>query len=319
MLCSGRRLLTLINDILDASSIRQGKLAVQAAPVDIADVAEEVARIHQLMARGAVVAPCCAAADADAGLRRLQASAYCACCLFLLLCASLRRLAGWLTPPCSFAGLRNSSVRRCLTTASSRRPAPQPQMKPGVSLVVDVQPNLPPVIGDRARIVQIAHNLLSNASKFTESGTVALRVREAPPGGGAAGGSASVSVELSVSDTGIGIPPDKLETVWEPFRQVDESITRRFGGNGLGLAIVRDLVLAQNGACGPPSCLRPAQRAARHGRLEEELLPPKTLLLRRVWFHSGFLKALLLRHSSLLLLLLLSFVWLLLVHRDCSC
>lgn len=51
VLCSGRRLLTLINDILDAASIRQGKLVVQSAPVDIAEVAQEVARIHQLMAR----------------------------------------------------------------------------------------------------------------------------------------------------------------------------------------------------------------------------------------------------------------------------
>lgn len=148
-------------------------------------------------------------------------------------------------------------------------------MKPGVDLKVDVPAHLPLVIGDRARIVQIAHNLLSNASKFTEAGSVTLRVRETAPapasdlrmlsdagGGGEGGGdnhhqqqsyppSTRSSIELSVTDTGIGVSADKLETVWEPFQQADETIAQRFGGNGLGLAIVRDLTLAQNGALRP--------------------------------------------------------------------
>ncbi len=90
--------------------------------------------------------------------------------------------------------------------------------------------------GDVTRIRQILQNLLSNAVKFTESGVVALAV-SAEDG----------VVRLRVTDTGIGIPSDKIDHLFDKFVQADTSTTRRFGGSGLGLAITRDLVRLMGG------------------------------------------------------------------------
>lgn len=92
------------------------------------------------------------------------------------------------------------------------------------------------VSADPARVRQIVFNLLSNAMKFTRHGEVALRTR-------VAGG----MIEILVSDSGIGIPAHKLDEIFEAFRQVDASTTRRFGGTGLGLAICRKLARAMGG------------------------------------------------------------------------
>jgi len=92
------------------------------------------------------------------------------------------------------------------------------------------------MLGDAARVRQIAFNLLSNALKFTREGCVGLRATVA------AGG-----LEIAVSDTGIGIPADKLDDVFESFRQADAATTREFGGTGLGLAICRNLARAMDG------------------------------------------------------------------------
>ncbi|MGN6620169.1 MAG: ATP-binding protein [Sphingomonas sp.] len=96
------------------------------------------------------------------------------------------------------------------------------------------------VIGDAARLRQVVFNLLSNALKFTESGRITLHGWTAHEPDGA-------RVRIDVSDTGIGIAPDKLEEVFESFRQADASTTRRFGGTGLGLAICRNLARAMEG------------------------------------------------------------------------
>jgi two-component system, sensor histidine kinase and response regulator len=103
------------------------------------------------------------------------------------------------------------------------------------ALVDDALPQL--VRGDRGRFRQVLLNLLSNAIKFTETGEVSVRVTPV--------GDASVCV--AVRDTGIGIAPDKIEALFEPFRQEDSSTTRRFGGTGLGLAISRQLVELMGG------------------------------------------------------------------------
>lgn len=92
------------------------------------------------------------------------------------------------------------------------------------------------VIGDSARIRQIVFNLLSNALKFTTAGEVRLTARRMADG-----------VAISVADSGIGIAPDKLEEIFEAFRQADTSTTRQFGGTGLGLAICRRLARAMGG------------------------------------------------------------------------
>ncbi len=97
------------------------------------------------------------------------------------------------------------------------------------------------IVGDAGRLRQVLLNLLSNAVKFTERGEVVVHVDSAPTGSG------SYRLEFAVRDTGIGIPPDRLDTLFDSFSQVDASTTRRYGGTGLGLAISKRLVELMNG------------------------------------------------------------------------
>jgi two-component system sensor histidine kinase BarA len=101
----------------------------------------------------------------------------------------------------------------------------------GVTLRVTVEPALPAAHVDALRLRQVVTNLVSNALKFTEEGEVVLSLRRAADGG----------LLLAVSDTGIGIPEERLEAIWKPFEQAEAGTTRRFGGTGLGLPIVRSL------------------------------------------------------------------------------
>ncbi|AQR75523.1 ATP-binding protein [Sphingomonas sp. LM7] len=96
------------------------------------------------------------------------------------------------------------------------------------------------IVSDAGRLRQIVFNLLSNAIKFTERGGVTLRAV-------AEGEGDTRRLRLIVSDTGIGIPPEKFEEVFESFRQVDAGTTRKFGGTGLGLTICRNLARALGG------------------------------------------------------------------------
>ncbi len=97
------------------------------------------------------------------------------------------------------------------------------------------------VIGDPVRLRQVLINLLSNAIKFTEKGEVLLAVKEE------AKKQDEVMLHFSVSDTGIGIPENKLEIIFDSFVQADGSMTRKFGGTGLGLAICRQFVELMGG------------------------------------------------------------------------
>ena len=100
-----------------------------------------------------------------------------------------------------------------------------------------VAPDLPPAHADRDRINQVMDNLIGNAVKFSpQGGTITLRVEDA-----------GEMLQASVSDTGIGIPEDQAERIFERFYQVDGSATRKFGGAGLGLAIVKRIVEAHGG------------------------------------------------------------------------
>jgi PAS domain S-box-containing protein len=98
--------------------------------------------------------------------------------------------------------------------------------------------------GDATRIRQVLANLIGNAIKFTEQGTIDVEAglaREPAPAG-------QHRIRVSVRDSGIGIPPEKLSRLFQPFSQVDASTNRRFGGSGLGLAISRRLVEMMGGA-----------------------------------------------------------------------
>ena len=116
-----------------------------------------------------------------------------------------------------------------------------------LELIVRVDPNLPAsVAGDVGRFRQVVTNLLGNAVKFTERGHVLVDV-----GGEVRDG--VVHLEVRVADTGIGIPADKLQSVFEKFAQVDGSSTRRHEGTGLGLAIAARLVDLMGGRIGVES------------------------------------------------------------------
>ena len=112
----------------------------------------------------------------------------------------------------------------------------------GLSLVCEIAPEAPRnLIGDPTRLRQVLLNLLGNALKFTESGEVALRVT--PDADATAPG----VLRFTISDTGIGIPDEKLGAVFERFTQADSSMTRRYGGSGLGLTISKRLVELMGG------------------------------------------------------------------------
>jgi PAS domain S-box-containing protein len=102
------------------------------------------------------------------------------------------------------------------------------------------------LVGDAARLRQILLNLLNNAVKFTEWGEVVMTIDAEPLDQGDGPGT-RYRVHFAVRDTGIGIPPERLETLFESFTQLDASTTRRYGGTGLGLAISRRLTEAMGG------------------------------------------------------------------------
>ena len=107
-----------------------------------------------------------------------------------------------------------------------------------VALKVDIRAALPPIRADEQQVRRVLTNLLSNAIKFTPAGgTITLAARENDEGG----------LEMTVSDTGIGIPADKLDKVLEPFEQIENSFTRTRAGTGLGLPLVKAMVEIHGG------------------------------------------------------------------------
>jgi PAS domain S-box-containing protein len=130
--------------------------------------------------------------------------------------------------PLDPAGLADEALRFVRQQAERR----------SVALLREVPAGLPLLLGDRRAIRQVLINLLSNAVKFTEPGGRVVLSAEAGDGG----------LSLRVSDTGIGIAPDALARIFEPFRQGDERLSRAFQGTGLGLAISRSLMDLHGGA-----------------------------------------------------------------------
>ena len=132
------------------------------------------------------------------------------------------------------------SLRECLGTAAAAL-ARNAERK-GLQFTFEVSSGVPDeLIGDPLRLRQVLLNLLNNAIKFTTSGAIEMRTaiydrRDE-----------TVTVHFSVRDTGIGIPSDKLDLIFEAFSQADSTISRKFGGTGLGLAISSRLVALMGG------------------------------------------------------------------------
>lgn len=176
------------------------------------------------------------------------------------------------------AGLGEQTVELWAEAATAKR----------LSLVCEVDPELPRrVLGDETRVRQIIMNLVSNALKFTESGSVRL-VLQAAPGADGDGG-----VEIFVIDSGLGMTAAQVAGLFRPFAQAEASTAKRYGGTGLGLAICRNLATMMGGDIsvesepGRGSTFRvwlplPAVEADDHGEAaapEPEALPPLRILV----------------------------------------
>lgn len=171
------------------------------------------------------------------------------------------------------------SVRECLDQAVGMLQRRIDEK--GLNVTVDISDAVPEtMIGDHVRVMQIMTNLLSNAVKFTEKGsiTIAASIKEQHD--------STMLLELTVSDTGIGIEPDYLGHIFDTFTQVDDSPTRKYGGAGLGLAISRKLAELMGGSISVESrlqqgssfhfllpCSVPSRPNRPHAALEDRVVP----------------------------------------------
>ncbi len=120
----------------------------------------------------------------------------------------------------------------------------------GIELLFDVQPDVPPILhGDPLRLGQVLNNLVGNALKFTERGAISISIEVAKRQGN------EFHLLFSIRDSGIGIDPRQLEHLFNPFTQADGSITRKYGGTGLGLTISKRIVELMGGEIGAESTL----------------------------------------------------------------
>jgi two-component system sensor histidine kinase EvgS len=136
--------------------------------------------------------------------------------------------------PTDLVGLVGSAVQLAQATASSK----------DLEISAETSGTDHLVMIDATRFRQILGNLLSNAVKFTERGHIDVKLRVTP----ASDGSSSGQLNLDVVDTGIGIAAEHIPRLFDPYRQADESTTRRFGGTGLGLALCRELATLMGGS-----------------------------------------------------------------------
>jgi signal transduction histidine kinase/CheY-like chemotaxis protein len=138
----------------------------------------------------------------------------------------------------------------------------------GVELICRIAPEVPSYVkGDPARLRQVLLNLIGNAIKFTEEGEIVVRVMQDPTD--------PDSLLFSVTDTGIGIPAEKLGAIFDSFTQVDSSITRKYGGTGLGLTISKRLVELMGGSLRAESELVKGSRFFFSVKLERAREPEK--------------------------------------------
>jgi signal transduction histidine kinase/BarA-like signal transduction histidine kinase len=110
----------------------------------------------------------------------------------------------------------------------------------GLSMNLEIDDHIPPVYLDIVRYNQVINNLVSNAIKFTDQGSITLKITKQKET------NSSINLLTAVIDTGIGIPKDKQDTIWEAFTQASKSTNRLYGGTGLGLPIVKSIVETMN-------------------------------------------------------------------------
>ncbi len=191
---------------------------------------------------------------------------------FALIISSGKRLASLVNDILDFSKLKRQDLQlrrkpvdiRTLSDIVLKMSEPLVAGK-DVTLNNVISKDIPPVFGDENRLQQILYNLVGNAVKYTDSGSITVSAKVTlpfPPSMGDSAGSplkggeegvspllegSQGSVEISVADTGIGIPQDKLEEIFKSFEQVDSSISRRYGGAGLGLSITKQLVELHGG------------------------------------------------------------------------
>lgn len=163
-----------------------------------------------------------------------------------------RRLANLVNDILDFSKLRHNTLELQLKPVGMRSLAEvvltlsQPLIgQKDLRLVNAISPELPPVYADENRLQQILHNLVGNAIKFSDTGTVELSARLIM--GNELSLVSNPHLKITVSDTGIGIPEDKLDRIFESFEQADGTIARAYGGTGLGLAITKKLVELHGG------------------------------------------------------------------------
>lgn len=141
-----------------------------------------------------------------------------------------------------------------------------PARKKGLTLALDISPQLPEwVIGDAARLRQILLNLIGNAVKFTETGGLVVRAEAMKDPREGTDAQGRIEVEFAVTDTGIGIAEAQRARIFQAFSQADASISRRFGGTGLGLVICKKMVEGLGGTIGVDST--PGRGSCFHFRL----------------------------------------------------
>ncbi len=160
-----------------------------------------------------------------------------------LISGSGKRLTNLINDILDYSKLRNLNLKLNIQPVNLRRVVGsvintlERTNKPeGVQLVIDIPDGIPDIKADENRLVQIFYNLLGNALKFTESGYIkvsAVQVEDA--------------LEICVKDTGVGIPEEKQKIIFDSFKQLEDSLTRRSGGAGLGLYITKHLVEAHGG------------------------------------------------------------------------
>jgi two-component system sensor histidine kinase ChiS len=176
-----------------------------------------------------------------------------------LIVSSGRRLANLVNDILDFSKLRNETIELQLKPVGVREIAEvvltlsRPLIgQKELQLINSISPDLPPAYADENRVQQILHNLVGNAIKFTDSGSVEISAEMVKSQESGVRSQELIATDkgqlaITVSDTGIGIPEDKFDRIFESFEQADGTTARQYGGTGLGLAITKTLVELHGG------------------------------------------------------------------------